>query len=162
MASKAYTEQSLLAVDLGLRTGLALFGRNGRLIWYRSAHMPNRSSLRRFVGGLLAETTGLAWLVLEGGGPIAETWEREAKKYDVGVRHVTAECWRRKFLYQRQQRNARQAKYEAGKAAMSVIEWSGVSRPTSLRHDTSEAILTGLWGVMEVGWLCDSPLGRKP
>jgi hypothetical protein len=34
-----------------------------------------------------------------------------------------------------------------------VIEWSGITRPTSLRHDAAEAILIGLWGVLEAGWL---------
>ena len=32
----------------------------------------------------------------------------------------------------------------------------GAAHPTSLRHDAAEAILIGLWGVLEVGWL-DEP-----
>jgi hypothetical protein len=38
-----------------------------------------------------------------------------------------------------------------------VIEWSGAARPTSLRHDAAEAILIGLWGLLEAGWM-----GRLP
>ena len=41
--------------------------------------------------------------------------------------------------------------------ARRVIDWSGAPKPTSLRHDTSEAILIGLWAVLDAGWLDDLP-----
>lgn len=40
---------SLLAVDLGLRTGLALYGADGRLRWYRSQNYGSAERLRRAV-----------------------------------------------------------------------------------------------------------------
>ena len=43
--------------------------------------------------------------------------------------------------------------------ARRIIEWSGAPRPTSLRHDAAEAILIGLWGVLEAGWLEQLPAG---
>jgi hypothetical protein len=61
---------SLLAVDLGLRTGLALYGPDARLVWYRSQHFGSRASLRRGVHGLLDASPDVSHLVLEGGGPI--------------------------------------------------------------------------------------------
>ena len=64
----------LLAVDLGLRTGLALYNRQGRLVWYRSQNFGKPDRLRRAVHRLLGEIEGLAILVLEGGGPLAEIW----------------------------------------------------------------------------------------
>ena len=63
---------TLLAVDLGLRTGLALYGPTGRLRWYRSQHFASRASLRRGVHGLLDAEPDVGLLVLEGGGPIAD------------------------------------------------------------------------------------------
>ena len=42
-------------------------------------------------------------------------------------------------------------------SARAVIEWSGAKRPTSLRHDAAEAILIGLWGALELGWLAELP-----
>jgi hypothetical protein len=45
------------------------------------------------------------------------------------------------------------AKRHAGETARKVIEWSKAPRPTSLRHDTAEAIMIGLWGVLHLGWL---------
>jgi hypothetical protein len=44
-------------------------------------------------------------------------------------------------------------KARADELPRRVIEWSGASRSTSLRHDAAEAILIGRWGVLEAGWL---------
>jgi hypothetical protein len=144
---------SLLAVDLGLRTGLALYGGEGRLVWYRSRHFGSPGQLRRRARALLDEAPDLDYLILEGGGPIAQIWEREGLRHGAQVRQISAEQWRSDLLYPRQHRNGDQAKQSADDLARRVIEWSGARRPTSLRHDAAEAILVGLWGVLDVGWL---------
>jgi hypothetical protein len=41
--------------------------------------------------------------------------------------------------------------------AERVIAGSGLRRPTAPRHDAAEAILIGLWGVIEQGWLGGLP-----
>ncbi len=150
---------SLLAVDLGLRTGLALFGQDGRVVWYRSRHFGSLSQLRRGVHGVLDDVGDLAVLVLEGGGPPAEVWAREAARRGIGVRRIGAEQWRRRLLYPREQRTGAEAKRHADRLARRVIEWSGAPRPTALRHDAAEAILLGLWGVMDMGW--PAPVAAK-
>ena len=147
---------SLLAVDLGLRTGLALYGHDGRLQWYRSQNFGARSRLKRGVHGLLSELPDVTYLVLEGGS-LAEPWQREAERRALTVRQIDAAIWRRSLLLDREQRNGAMAKRTAGELARSVIEWSAAPRPTSLRHDAAEAILIGLWGVLEVGWLTAMP-----
>lgn len=145
--------RSLLAVDLGLRTGLALFGGDGRLLWYRSTNFGSMARLKRGAFAVLNGIPDLGWMVLEGGGAVAEVWMREADRRRVVVRRISAERWRREFLYVREQRSGKLAKRNADELARRVIEWSGAPRPTSLRHDAAEAILIGLWGVLEVGWL---------
>ena len=89
---------SLLAVDLGVRTGLASYGDDGRLRWYRSHNFGSAARLRRAIPGLLDEPSDLARIVLEGGGPLAEGWSREAEQRDLIVQHVSAEEWRALFL----------------------------------------------------------------
>jgi hypothetical protein len=148
---------SLLAVDLGLRTGLALYGSDGRLRWYRSQNFGSRSRLKRGVYGLLKETADLAWLIVEGGGPLADIWLREAERRMIQVQQIDAGLWRRRLLHQREHRHSAQAKQTADDLARRIIEWADASRPTSLRHDAAEAILIGLWGVLEVGWLKEVP-----
>jgi hypothetical protein len=73
------------------------------------------------------------------------------------VRQISAEAWRRQFLYTREQRSGAQAKESATELAQRVIIWSGARRPTSLRDDAAEAILIGLWGALAVGWLANLP-----
>lgn len=147
----------LLAVDIGVKTGLALYGQDGRLRWYRSHNFGTAERLRRGVRGVLDTLPHLAWLVLEGGGPLADIWIREATRRHIPLRQISAEAWRRQFLYARQQRSGAQAKESATELARRVITWSGARRPTSLRDDAAEAILIGLWGALEVGWLAQLP-----
>ncbi len=147
----------LLAIDLGLRTGIALYGEDGRLCWYRSRNFGTLSRLKRGVSTLLNEIPELCCIVLEGGGTIAEIWQKEAKRRGIQVIRIDAEQWREKLLYQREQRSGSIAKRNADILARRVIEWSGATRPTSLRHDAAEAILIGLWAVLERGWLTKLP-----
>ena len=152
---------ALLAVDLGLRTGLAMYGADGRLRWYRSQNFGSATRLRRAVHGQLAALPELRWLVLEGGGNLAEIWEREAERRGLEVLRIGAEVWRERLLYTREQRTGAQAKSSADPFARRIIDWSGAPRPTSLRHDAAEAILIGFWGALEVGLLDDIPVALR-
>ena len=144
---------ALLAVDLGLRTGLAMYRADGRLRWYRSQNFGSATRLRRAVHGQLAALPELRWLVLEGGGNLAEIWTKEGEKLGIEVHRIAAETWREQLLYTREQRTGAQAKHSADPFARRIIDWSGAPRPTSLRHDAAEAILIGFWGVLHVGLL---------
>jgi hypothetical protein len=152
--------KTLLAVDLGVRTGLALYGQDGRLRWYRSHNFGNAARLRRGVPTVLDEAAEVAYLVVEGGGALGPAWEREAAARGIEVRWVSAQEWRELLFYPREHRTGEIAKRRADDMARRVIEWSGARRPTSLRHDAAEAILIGLWGVLEVGWLAELPVTR--
>ena len=145
---------SLLAVDLGLRTGLAVFGDDGRLLTYRSQNYGSLGRLRAAVPGVLDGIADLAFLVVEGDRAMGRVWSREAEIRGAETRVIGAEVWRARLLYGREQRSGPDAKRHADVLARRVIEWSPrAPRPTSLRHDAAEAILIGLWGVVEVGWL---------
>lgn len=113
--------------------------------------------MRRGAHAVFADLPGLEWVVLEGTGPLAELWEREADRRCLDVLQTTAGIWRPRLLFPRERRSGAQAKQTADDLARRVIEWSEAPRPTSLRHDAAEAILVGLWGVLEVGWLTVLP-----
>lgn len=149
--------ESLLAVDTGLKSGLALYGRDGRLLWYRSTNFGSAARLRRGAPRVLEAIPNPVYLVLEGGGLIADIWAREAERRYIDPLRVSAELWRRRLLLPRERRDRRRAKHSADGVAREIIRWSGASRPTSLRHDAAEAILIGLWGVLAVGWLTELP-----
>lgn len=149
---------ALLAVDAGVRAGLAVFGEGGRLIWYRSRNYGSVGRLKRAVYGVVREVQGLAQIVVEGGGPAADPWLKEARRLNVPLRQVEAGQWRERLMLPRDRRSGREAKDRADVLARRVIEWSGATRATSLRHDAAEAILLGLWAVVELGWLAEVPL----
>ncbi len=119
----------LLAVDLGLRTGLALYGRDGRLVSYRSQNLGTRARLRRAAGSVLGDHTDVERLVLEGGGDIADIWRKAGERTGLAVRVVDAGQWRRLLLLPREQRTGADAKSAADGLARSVIAWSGAARP---------------------------------
>lgn len=148
----------LLAVDLGLRTGFALYDRAGRLVSYRSQNLGSRARLRRAAGSVLNDHRDVERLILEGGGDIAEIWARAGERAGRTVRIVDAGTWRRRLLLPREQRNGADAKAAADGLARAIIDWSGAPRPKgALRHDAAEAIGVGLWGVLDAGWLADVP-----
>lgn len=99
----------------------------------------------------------VARVVIEGGGPIAEVWKREGERREIPVVEIAAEDWRARLLKPSERRGTDRAKGAADVLARKVIVWSGADRPTSLRHDAAEAILIGLWGVLEAGWLGELP-----
>lgn len=144
---------SLLAVDLGLKTGLALYQENSRLLWYRSHNFGTTERLKRGVPGILDAIPELKALIVEGGGNLATVWEREAERRGITYLRIDAGEWRQMFLYSREQRSGVEAKKHAGELARTVIDWAGAARPTSLRHDAAEAIMIGLWGLRRLGWL---------
>lgn len=148
---------SLLAVDLGLKSGLAAFDGDGRLSWYRSQHFASKEQLRRAAWTIVSQLDDLAFVVVEGDARLGEVWAKAAAKRGARCLVVTPEAWRRRLLLSREQRSGTLAKRHAEDLARAVIEWSGAKRPTSLRHDVAEAIAIGLWGVLEVGWLEEVP-----
>ena len=148
---------SLLAVDLGFKTGLALFAENGRLLWYRSHNFGTTERLRHGVPGILNAVSDLTALVIEGGGNLAIVREKEAERRGINLIRISAEKWRQLFLYDREQRSGTDAKKYAGEMARRVIAWSAAPRPTALRHDAAEAIMSGLWGLLHLGWLAELP-----
>jgi hypothetical protein len=141
------TSPTLMAIDSGLKTGLALYDMTGRLLWYRSHNFGSRVRLKKAAWQILKKTEELVYLVVEGTGPLATIWVKEGKKCGLQVTQVQAERWRKDLLLPRQQRSGKQAKQVADELAREIIYKSAAANPTSLRHDTAEAILVGWWAL---------------
>lgn len=147
----------LLAVDAGLHTGLALYRHDSRLLWYRSHHLADQQKLKRLIATLLRSTPLPTHIYLEGGGPLAELWQREALKLERAFVQLDAGQWRKQLFYDRQHPSGRVAKQQALKMAIEVIDHLSHKKPTALRHDTAEAILIGLYGLLDLGWFAHWP-----
>ncbi len=152
--------EKLLAVDMGLKSGLALYDKVDGLVWYRSHNYGAAARLKRGAHSLIKELNEqgeLECIVIEGGGVLADIWKREATRRGIRVMHIGAEKWRKWLLLPRQQRSGAGAKRSAGDLARKVIDQSKAPKPTSLKHDAAEAILIGLWGIHELGWITEQP-----
>ena len=103
----------LLAVDLGLRTGLALYGPDGRLVSYRSKHFASNRELKRGSAAIIDDCPRLGWIWLEGGGDLALIWERHARYRGIRFMQIQAEQWRAGLMLPRQRRTGEQAKKQA-------------------------------------------------
>ena len=145
----------LLAIDAGLRTGLATFDRAGRLVAYRSQHLANRTALRRALPHLIPPSIEV--LAVEGGGPVALVWTREAERRGLVCLSVHAHVWREALLLPRDQRPGAAHKVVSIRMARKVIAGSPAPAPTSLTDDAAEAILLGVWATHHLGWRASLP-----
>ncbi len=149
-------EGGVLAIDLGLRTGLALLDRRGRVCWYHAQHFASRSALKRQVYGTLAPLRPLDEVVMEGDGALAAIWGKlPEKKWAIPTTLIQAHTWRDALMIPRQrERGGSLAKQYAQQMAAELIAWSQIAKaPTGpLRHDAAEAILIGAWACAQRGW----------
>jgi hypothetical protein len=152
----------LVAVDLGLRTGIAVFDGEGHLASYGSRNFGSRSRLRGGADAVLREVGEVEVLVVEGDRALGELWAARAARRGATTLRVTPERWRARLLHPRETRTGRDAKAAADTLARRTIEVLGARRPTSLRHDAAEAILIGLWACLELGWLDELPPALDP
>jgi hypothetical protein len=148
---------ALLAIDLGLRAGLAVYGDDGRLSSYSSRNFGTRSRLKIAIPGVLEAVPELKYVVVEGDRSMGEWWAKGAERFGARTLFVTAETWRPRLLLPREQHSGVEAKRFADRLSRKVILWSGAKAPTSLKEDAAEAILIGLWGVLAVRWLAKLP-----
>ncbi|MBE1427092.1 hypothetical protein H4684_003780 [Desulfomicrobium macestii] len=143
---------ALLAVDAGVRTGLALLDREGRLLWCRSHNLGSTARLKKAAARVLFELPQLEFLVVEGGGQTAGIWEHAAAKRNLPCRIVQAQDWREQFLLPRQRVSGQKAKAAACALVGTILRREGWSSPTTPGHDAAEAALVGLWAAVQLGW----------
>lgn len=144
----------LLAVDLGLRTGLALFDADGYLLQYHSQHFANRAALKRQLYGTLEPMRPLLAIATEGDPHLAALWSKLPLKWGARHLHVQAHTWRERLLKPREREHGGAlAKQHAQRLALATIAHSPhAPRPHGeLRHDAAEAILLGVWAGLELG-----------
>ncbi|MBP6978736.1 MAG: hypothetical protein PHD61_11635 [Bacteroidales bacterium] len=139
--------QCLLAVDLGVRTGFALYDSDGKLLWYRSRNYGNKYRLRGDIQNMLSQIPFLSVVILEGGGDIARIWLKECQRRNLKFIQIYAEDWRKDLFNPKDFRTGEQAKLSAIRLAKKIISQCSGPKPTSMLDDAAEAILIGYWGV---------------
>jgi hypothetical protein len=148
----------LLAVDLGLRTGLAVFSEDGQLRRYGSHNLGSRARLRRAADSIVRSAAGLVWLVAEGDRNLYRIWQRPAMRAGAQTVLVPPEVWRETLIRQRDRSHARLAKAAARRLAERVIRRSEATKAKTLQHDAAEAILIGFYWARTLGWVSSDSL----
>ncbi len=64
----------LFSVDLGVKTGFAMYNSAGKLVWYRSQNFGNKVRLKKAIPWILYPDKDINYLIIEGGGPLRKIW----------------------------------------------------------------------------------------
>ncbi len=145
----------LLAVDLGLVSGWATFDEDGLAVSHRAPRFADVGRLKRSVKSLVPPT--VTDVFVEGDRHYGDIWGKAAARIGATLRPVSPERWRRRLLLPRERRSGADAKAAAEAMAKRILMWSGAPPKMKLRTDAAEAIVIGLYGVLELGWLADVP-----
>ena len=142
----------LIAIDLGLKSGLAVYDQQG-LLSYRATRFPSTRAIKRAAWPVLYELDALTHVFVEGDKGIATHWRRAAEKLSLSFRSVRPEQWREGVLLPRQRRAGTIAKRAALSLAHELIRASAAPAPkVPLTSDVAEAILIGYWATRYLGW----------
>jgi len=147
----------LLAVDLGVKTGLAFWTSEGHLKWYRSQNYGSKERLGRAVFQVLHSVEQPAMLVLEGGGRLADLWADIAQRTGWPTEVLHAEEWRSHLINQSELNSATSLKDISVYYAKRAAVWGRHPVAGKLNHNTAEAILAGLWVLIKNGFSGNLP-----
>ncbi|KAL3904940.1 MAG: hypothetical protein SGILL_009877 [Bacillariaceae sp.] len=158
----------LMAVDLGLKSGVSLFNSDGQLIRYEQ-FLFNRDTLEEKIPSMLQEWESQAgddWrvthLAIEGGDTVLlGMWERATPQ--LSTLRVGPEEWRAELLTKKENQNGANAKAASRLIARQVVEDFGTMEQHSgkFQTDVAEAVLLGMHVARRLGWIEREPAVRR-
>jgi predicted phosphodiesterase len=174
--------QTLLSVDLGLRTGLSLFNDAGELVRYEQFQFESVGELQRRAATLIqeweenmadgnpgSETWKVTHVAVEGGDPpLADAWRR-AVNGQRALLFVKPDEWRTDLLTNAEMQSGESSKTASRLIARQIVSDYGVSlqndcNDESFQSDVAESILLGLHVARRLGWVKprDPAIRRAP
>lgn len=157
----------LLAVDLGLRTGLSLYNDEGRLLRFDNFHFESPDQLLKAAKSVLlaweddvkeTDASGRRWkiskIAIEGGDPpLRDAWH-EAANGDRAVLHVRPEEWRADLLLTKEKLDGEKAKSASRLIARQIVsDYGNFDFEGKFQTDMAESILLGLHVARRLGWI---------
>ena len=150
--TRSSSHMRLIAIDLGLKSGMATYGPNG-LVAYRATRFPSKRAIKEAAWSVLYGVDGLQHVFVEGDRGLAVYWKRAAEQQGLSFQSVAPERWREALLLPRERRSAAEAKRSARRHALTLIRESDAPLPKGpLTSDVAEAILIAHWGARSLGW----------
>ncbi len=145
-APDAARDGRILAIDLGLKCGFAVFDGDGALLAYHSTRFPSTAMIKKAGWKVLMRWPNLERIVVEGDPEIAAIWHKLATKRGIAFEGVKPETWREALLKPSERKDGGSAKKAAGRIARKLIKASAAPSPKGrMTSDVCEAILIGLW-----------------
>jgi len=144
---------AILAIDLGLRTGLAVWDDTARLRTWQTIRFRTPRALSagaRTIARDLDDDVVLA--VTEGDLDLARPWDRALGARGVRVLHVQAHQWRGDVFADRPGLDGKAAKRAAVTLARRLVRQHAERGAPHLKHDAAEAICLGYWACWREGW----------
>lgn len=173
--------QLLLAIDLGLRTGISLFNDRGELLRYDYIHLTDVDELHDHAARLMmewengantdSEKTGERWqltcIALEGSEPSHfEAWREAAMDTDLEIPEIISvrpDEWRSEFLERKESISGKKSKEAARLIARQVVSDYGVmdNHVGRFKTDAAESIVMGMFVARRLGWVKREPAVRR-
>jgi hypothetical protein len=154
---------SLLAVDLGLRTGLCLFDSAGKLLRYDDRQFASADDLEQGAAAILStwgEEAGsrITHVAIEGSDPdLLFAWSKAVG--DRRILRVLPEHWRQDILKPKDRDSWTSSKEASRVVARRIIErfsTDGLDR-VDYTTDCAEALLLGVHVAQRLGWIHREP-----
>jgi predicted phosphodiesterase len=166
----------LLAVDLGLKTGLSLFNDEGKLLRFDNFQFESPQQLLRAAKSVLStweedvketDDRGRRWkiskIAIEGGDPpLRDAWH-EAADGRCSILHVRPEEWRADLLLTKEKMDGEKAKSASRLIARQIVsDYGDFNFDGKFQTDMAESILLGLHVARRLGWISprDPPVRR--
>jgi hypothetical protein len=157
--AQAGAMRSLLAVDLGLRTGLCLFNDAGMLLRYDDRQFASVDDLEQGAAAILSDweaesASRISHVAIEGSDPdLLSAWSNAVG--DRRVLHVQPEHWRHDLLTPKECDSWKSSKEASRVAARSIIERFGSAELDRVDYttDCAEALLLGAHVAQRLGWI---------
>jgi hypothetical protein len=178
-------QELLLAVDLGLKSGVSLYNDEGKLLRYEQFHFDKRTLVETAIGileswedgasSLLATneedghsrpllTNKITHLVIEGGeNYMLRAWAEAAGSRRLCLLKVSPEEWRAELLIDKERTSGANAKAASRLIARQVVMDFGVmpQHEGKFRTDVAESVCLGMYVARKIGWITrDIPVRR--
>lgn len=168
-ASEDSRGELLLAVDLGLRTGVSLFNDEGELLRFHNFQFESSEELQSAAFDLLyqwerdaskpGEKSSISRIAIEGGDPpLRKAWHRAARGERL-ILHVQPEEWREDLLSVKERQNGEFAKAASRHIARQIVNdygRDGLERDLGdgeVQTDMAESLVLGLHVARRLGWI---------
>ena len=167
------TNQLLMAVDLGLKSGVSLFNSNGNLIRYEQFLFDRQNLqdefeniIRKWEAEVVSDDTSDSWkithIAIEGGDTgLLNTWADAAPNHS--ILRVSPEEWRAELLLKKENNSGSAAKEASRLIARQIVADFGTmeNHTGKFPTDVAESVCLGMYVARRLGWIDREPVVRR-